>query len=128
MWLLGASSHLLRMVATYRAQEMFLTGRAAPASELAAAGAISRVVPADQVLETAMGYARTLAAKSPLALRLAKGVDGPERVPAVRRGLPGRAGLYGQAPRAGRLLRGTRRVLREARTPLAVAVTGWRLL
>lgn len=72
MGLLGASSHLVRMVGSYRAREMFLTGRAAPASELAAAGAISRVVPADQVLETAIEYARTLAAKSPLALRLAK--------------------------------------------------------
>jgi len=72
MGLLGASSHLIRMVGSYRAREMFLTGRAAPASELAGAGAISRVVPADQLLETAMEYAHTLAAKSPLALRLAK--------------------------------------------------------
>ena len=72
MGLLGASAHLVRMVGPYRAREMFLTGRAAPAAELAAAGAISRVVPPDQVQEVAMEYARTLAAKSPLALRLAK--------------------------------------------------------
>lgn len=72
MGLLGASSHLVRMVGPYRAREMFLTGRVAPAAELAAAGAISRVVPPDQVQEVAMEYARTLAGKSPLALRLAK--------------------------------------------------------
>lgn len=72
MGLLGASAHLVRMVGPYRAREMFLTGRAATAGELAAAGAISRVVPADQVLDASMEYARTLASKSPLALRLAK--------------------------------------------------------
>jgi enoyl-CoA hydratase/carnithine racemase len=72
MGLLGASAHLVRMAGPYRAREMFLTGRAAPAAELAAAGAISRVVPPDQVQEVAMEYARTLAEKSPLALRLAK--------------------------------------------------------
>lgn len=72
MGLLGASAHLVRMVGTYRAREMFLTGRMAPASELAAAGAIARVVPAGEVDAAALEYGRTLAAKSPLALRLAK--------------------------------------------------------
>ncbi len=70
--LLGASAHLVRMVGPYRAREMFLTGRAASAAELAAAGAIARVVPPDQVDAVAMEYARALARKSPLALRLAK--------------------------------------------------------
>lgn len=72
MGLLGASAHLVRLVGPYRAREMFLTGRAASAAELAAAGAISRVVSPAEVLPAAMEYARTLAAKSPLALRLAK--------------------------------------------------------
>jgi enoyl-CoA hydratase len=72
MGLLGASAYLVRMVGPYRAREMFLTGRAASAAELAAAGAISRVVPAGEVQQAALEYARTLAAKSPLALRLAK--------------------------------------------------------
>jgi enoyl-CoA hydratase len=72
MGLLGASAHLVRLVGPYRAREMFLTGRAASAAELAAAGAIARVVPAEQLDDTAMEYARTLASKSPLALRLAK--------------------------------------------------------
>jgi len=72
MGLLGASAHLVRLVGPYRAREMFLTGRAAPAAELAAAGAISRVVSPGEVQEMALEYARTLAGKSPLALRLAK--------------------------------------------------------
>jgi enoyl-CoA hydratase len=72
MGLLGASSHLVRMVGTYRAREMFLTGRMASAAEFAAAGAVSRVVPTAEVDAVAQDYARTLATKSPLALRLAK--------------------------------------------------------
>jgi enoyl-CoA hydratase len=72
MGLLGASAHVVRMVGPYRARELFLTGRAASSAELAAAGAIARVVPATQVDEVALEYARVLASKSPLALRLAK--------------------------------------------------------
>ncbi|MFN2538607.1 MAG: enoyl-CoA hydratase-related protein [Mycobacteriales bacterium] len=72
MGLLGASSHLVRMLGPYKAREMFLTGRMAPASELAALGAISQVVPTAELHATADALARDLAAKSPLALRLAK--------------------------------------------------------
>jgi enoyl-CoA hydratase len=72
MGLLGASSHLVRMLGPYRAREMFLTGRMAPAEELAALGAISQVVPADALHATAAELARSLAQKSPLALRMAK--------------------------------------------------------
>jgi enoyl-CoA hydratase len=73
MGLLGASSHLVRMLGPYRARDLFFTGRMATAAELAAAGVVAMVVhdPAD--LDVAAGeYARTLAVKSPLALRLAK--------------------------------------------------------
>ena len=72
MGLLGASSHLVRMLGPYRAREMFLTGRMAPAAELAALGAISRVVPAAELHAAADELARSLAQKSPLALRMAK--------------------------------------------------------
>ncbi|MET7770869.1 enoyl-CoA hydratase-related protein [Nocardia sp. NPDC005366] len=73
MGLLGASSHLVRMLGPYRARDMFFTGRMATAAELAAAGVIVRVVadPAD-LDAVADEYARALAGKSPLALRLAK--------------------------------------------------------
>jgi enoyl-CoA hydratase len=72
MGLLGASSHLVRMVGPYRAREMFLTGRAASAAEVASLGAIARVVPVETLDAVVAEYARSLAAKSPLALRLAK--------------------------------------------------------
>lgn len=70
--LLGASSHLVRMVGPYRAREMFLTGRMAPAAELAALGAVSQVVPSARLHAAADELARQLAQKSPVALRLAK--------------------------------------------------------
>lgn len=70
--LLGASAYLVRMVGSYRAREMFLTGRMASAAEIAATGSIARVVPASEVDRVAGEYAAELARKSPLALRLAK--------------------------------------------------------
>ena len=70
--LLGASSHLTRLVGPYKAREMFFTGELVPAEELHRLGAVRAVVPHDQLAETARDLARTLAAKSPLALRLAK--------------------------------------------------------
>jgi enoyl-CoA hydratase len=70
--LLGASSHLLLMVGRYKAREMFFTGEAVPAEELHRLGAVRAVVPRDQLTDTALELARTLASKSPIALRLAK--------------------------------------------------------
>jgi enoyl-CoA hydratase len=72
MGLLGASSYLVRLVGQYRAREMFLTGRTASAAEFAAAGAIARVVPAEQLDDAVSEYTQCLARKSPLTLRLAK--------------------------------------------------------
>jgi enoyl-CoA hydratase len=70
--LLGASTHLVRMVGPYLARELFFTGRAITAEDLHARGVISRVVPRPALLEAAQELAAEMAAKSPLALRLAK--------------------------------------------------------
>jgi len=70
--LLGASSHLSLLVGRHKAREMFFTGEVIPASELYRLGAVRAVVPRDQLMPTALELARTLAAKSPIALRLAK--------------------------------------------------------
>jgi enoyl-CoA hydratase len=70
--LLGASSHLSQLVGRYKAREMFFTGEVAPASELYRLGAVRAVVPRDELLPTARALAVQLAAKSPIALRLAK--------------------------------------------------------
>jgi enoyl-CoA hydratase len=70
--LLGASAHLSQLVGRYKAREMFFTGEQVPAEELYRLGAVRAVVPSDQLAQTARDLASELAAKSPIALRLAK--------------------------------------------------------
>src|SRR5581483_12099852 len=70
--LLGASAHLSLLVGRHKAREMFFTGEQVPASELHRLGVVREVVPRPQLLDAARALARSLAAKSPIALRLAK--------------------------------------------------------
>jgi enoyl-CoA hydratase len=70
--LLGASSHLSTLVGRHKAREMFFTGEVVPAAELYRVGAVRAVVPREQLMPTALELAGELAAKSPIALRLAK--------------------------------------------------------
>jgi enoyl-CoA hydratase len=72
MGLLGASAHLSSLVGRHKAREMFFTGELVPAAELHRLGAVRQVVPRAELLETALDLAGSLAAKSPIALRLAK--------------------------------------------------------
>jgi enoyl-CoA hydratase len=70
--LLGASAHLSLLVGRYKARELFFTGETITAEELHRLGAVRSVVPRAQLLDEAGALARTLAAKSPIALRMAK--------------------------------------------------------
>ena len=70
--LLGASSHLARLVGPYKAREMYFLGETVPASELHRLGAVRKVVPFADLMAEARIVADALAAKSPIALRLAK--------------------------------------------------------
>jgi enoyl-CoA hydratase len=70
--LLGASAHISLMVGRHKAREMFFLGEKVPAAELQRLGAIRKVVPSDELMPAALGIAKELAAKSPIALRLAK--------------------------------------------------------
>ena len=70
--LLGAGSHLQRMVGPYRMRELFYTARRVPAEEMYRLGGISRVVSHDSLMDEARGIAGEIAAKSPPAIRLAK--------------------------------------------------------
>jgi enoyl-CoA hydratase len=63
------------------ARDMLLTGRALTGAEGVACGLMSRAVPGEQVLESALEVARTVAAAAPVATRLTKaalGSGGPE--------------------------------------------------
>lgn len=68
----GGTQRLTRAVGKYRAMEMILTGEMINADDALRAGLVNRVVPAGLCLEVAKKLARTVASKSPVAVRLAK--------------------------------------------------------
>jgi enoyl-CoA hydratase len=70
--LLGASSHLTTLVGRHKARELFFTGETISAAELYRLGSLRAVVAREELMDAAMELARSLAAKSPIALRLAK--------------------------------------------------------
>jgi enoyl-CoA hydratase len=69
---LGGASHLLRAFGPYVARRMFLTGELVSARELESTGFFYRVVDRAELDAAATELARSLARKSPVALRLAK--------------------------------------------------------
>jgi enoyl-CoA hydratase len=69
---LGGARHLQRLVGPYKARRMFFTGEFVSAEEFYRLGAVEQVVPPDQLMPTARELAAKIAAKSPLAVRLAK--------------------------------------------------------
>lgn len=68
----GGTQRLTRAVGKSLAMELILTGRMLTADEAKAAGLVSRVVPAEAYLDEARRLANEIAAKSPVALMLAK--------------------------------------------------------
>jgi enoyl-CoA hydratase len=68
----GGTQRLTRAVGKALAMEMVLTGRMITAEEAKAAGLINKVVPVEFYLETALTLAREVAARPPIATRLAK--------------------------------------------------------
>jgi enoyl-CoA hydratase len=69
---LGGVRHAQRLVGPFLAKRMFLTGEYVSADEVYRRGGIEAVVPVGELLEAAMVIARPIAAKSPIAVRLAK--------------------------------------------------------
>lgn len=69
---MGGAAHLQRMFGVAKVRAAFLTGGKISAHEAYRLGGIEKVVPPENLLEEAMGYARILAAKSRDALRIAK--------------------------------------------------------
>jgi enoyl-CoA hydratase len=69
---LGGVRHAQRLCGAFLAKRMFLTGEYVAADEIYRRGGIEAVVPVDELYETAHALARTIASKSPIAVRLAK--------------------------------------------------------
>lgn len=68
----GGTQRLTRAVGKALAMEIVLTGRMISAQQAFAAGLVNRVVPVEYYLEEAFALAKDVAAKAPLAARLAK--------------------------------------------------------
>jgi len=69
---IGGTQRLTRFVGKSKAMDMILTARMMDAAEAERAGLVSRVVPADKLLEEAMAAAAKIASQSPLAVSMAK--------------------------------------------------------
>lgn len=68
----GGTQRLIRAVGKAVAMDMILTGRRIDAQEALARGLVCRVVPVEATLDEALEMAKQIAAKSPLAVRMAK--------------------------------------------------------
>ncbi len=69
---IGGTQRLTRYVGKSKAMEMCLTGRMMDAAEAERAGLVSRVVPADKLIEEAMAAAKKIAGQSPIATTMNK--------------------------------------------------------
>jgi len=69
---MGGSQRLTRAIGKAKAMDLILTGRNMDAEEAERAGLVSRVVPADKLLEEAKAVAQTIAGMSLSASRMAK--------------------------------------------------------
>jgi enoyl-CoA hydratase len=69
---IGGTQRLTRFVGKAKAMDMILTGRMMDAAEAERAGLVSRVVPADKLMDEAMAAARKIAVLSPLAVMMNK--------------------------------------------------------
>jgi len=68
----GGTQRLTRAVGKVKAMEMVLTGRVISAEEALQYGLINKVVPIECYLEEAKSWAKEIASKPPVAVRLAK--------------------------------------------------------
>lgn len=68
----GGTQRLTRAVGKYKAMEIILSGRRIGAEEAKTLGLVSMVVPKEAYLEEAKKVANEIAARSPVAVRLAK--------------------------------------------------------
>lgn len=69
---MGGSQRLTRAIGKAKAMELVLTGRTMGAEEAERAGLVSRIVPAADLLDEAIGVAATIGAMSPVAVLMAK--------------------------------------------------------
>ena len=69
---MGGGAHLQRLFPVQKVRHMYFTGEFIDAGEAWRLGAVEKVVPRDELVAAAMAIARTIAAKSPKMISLAK--------------------------------------------------------
>jgi enoyl-CoA hydratase len=69
---MGGGAHLQRLFPVQKVRHMYFTGEFIDAGEAWRLGALEKVVPRDELVPAAMAIARTIAAKSPKMISLAK--------------------------------------------------------
>ncbi|WP_194790335.1 enoyl-CoA hydratase family protein [Pseudomonas sp. UFMG81] len=69
---MGGGAHLQRLFPVQKVRHLYFTGEMIDAAEAYRLGAVERVVPREQLRETALGIAAAIAAKSSAMIRLAK--------------------------------------------------------
>lgn len=90
----GATQRLARAVGKARAMELVLTGRRVPATEAAAMGLVSRLVPPGETLAAALALAGEVAAGPPLAVAAAlRAIDAAFALP-LAEGLAAERALF----------------------------------
>ncbi|MEK7701424.1 MAG: enoyl-CoA hydratase/isomerase family protein [candidate division NC10 bacterium] len=70
--LLGGGRHTMRLLPHSKARRMMFTGQRLSGADLYRLGVVEECVPADRLMDTARALATEIAAKSPIAIRLAK--------------------------------------------------------
>jgi enoyl-CoA hydratase len=72
---IGGTQRLTRAIGKSKAMDLCLTGRMMDAAEAERAGLVSRIVPADKLMEEAMAAAEKIASMSQPAAAMAKNAD-----------------------------------------------------
>ena len=114
----GGTQRLPRLVGIGRAQYLNMTGDFIDARTAYDWGLVEKVVSRDELRETALGIARTIAARSPVSIGGAPRARAHDARPLARGGPPPRGRRLPPLPRVGGRRRGRRRVPREARAPV----------
>ncbi len=111
---IGGTQRLTRAVGKSKAMDLCLTGRMMDAAEAERSGLVSRVVPADKLMDEVMAAAEKIASMSRPAAVDGEGGDQPRLRDAARRRSQCRAQSVSFDLRAGRSRRGHGGVHREA--------------
>ena len=90
----GGTQRLSRLIGRGKAIEMILTGEMIDAQEALRIGLVNKIVPSEQLEETALQMAREMASKGPLAMKYAKEAINKGMDMTLEQGLRLEADLY----------------------------------